>query len=220
MKIIIGFIIALVFSITTVSAEQTKETECRIYLDRFGVVKIDKDLYGCTNVVDNTVMVHKQKKIRYEIRWPDNLTDGEFYVAVQPGIIYMRGGHNNPNPNGFYWYQVISDEQYIKIAKYLDTVSSGRIKVSYRIKGSNWQYMDFSPLDVNESIIISEDRLNYLQKNRNRLMMNNLVFILYQLNGHCFFGKAVLTIQKNSFIARKTGVIITDQPLREDKGSH
>ncbi len=217
MKTNILCIVALLILISVAYAAPAKETACRIFTDRFGVAKTDRDLYDCTSVIDRTIYDRPVGKgVRYEIRWPDYLTDGELYVAVLPGLIYMRGGHNNPNSNGFYWYQILSNQQYSKIAKHLETIANGRIKRESRDNEFRTQYLRFSPLDRNEwqpeddYKLASDDRLNYLIKNRNRLMMNNLSFILDELNVHCFSGKGVLKIQKESFISRRIAIRIPD----------
>ena len=54
-----------------------------------------------------------------EIDWNSSCTDGRFILVVTPEQIYMRSGHNNPNPNRFYWVLPIDSSIYASIERTL-----------------------------------------------------------------------------------------------------
>jgi len=50
-----------------------------------------------------------------EIYWNSSCIDGSFLLVITPEQIYMRSGHNNPNPNRFYWVLPINKLTYKSI---------------------------------------------------------------------------------------------------------
>jgi hypothetical protein len=54
-----------------------------------------------------------------EIDWNSSCTDGRFILVVTPEQIYMRSGHNTPNPNRFYWVLPIDSSIYASIERTL-----------------------------------------------------------------------------------------------------
>lgn len=58
---------------------------------------------------------------RYMITWNDTPgIDGDFMLVVHPKQLFLRSGHNNPNPNYVYWVEQLSQSQYTKLVKFLD----------------------------------------------------------------------------------------------------
>jgi hypothetical protein len=58
---------------------------------------------------------------RYMIAWNDTpAIDGDFMLVVHPKQLFLRSGHNNPNPNYVYWVEQLSEGQYVKLVKFLD----------------------------------------------------------------------------------------------------
>ena len=57
---------------------------------------------------------------RYMIAWNEPGIDGDFMLVVHPTQLFLRSGHNNPNPNYVYWVERISEGQYTSIVKFLD----------------------------------------------------------------------------------------------------
>ena len=53
-----------------------------------------------------------KEKYGYEIWWPSTYNDGSLVLTITKRQIYLRSGHNNPNPNYLYWFVNITDEQY------------------------------------------------------------------------------------------------------------
>ena len=56
--------------------------------------------------------IKTKEKYGYEIRWPSTYIDGSLVLTVTKRQIYLRSGHDNPNPNYLYWFANINDEQY------------------------------------------------------------------------------------------------------------
>jgi hypothetical protein len=57
---------------------------------------------------------------RYMIAWNDTPgIDGDFMLVVHPTQLFLRSGHNNPNPNYIYWVEQLSESQYTKLVKFL-----------------------------------------------------------------------------------------------------
>ena len=56
--------------------------------------------------------IESKEKYGYEIRWPSTYIDGSLVLTVTKRQIYLRSGHDNPNPNYLYWFSNITDEQY------------------------------------------------------------------------------------------------------------
>lgn len=58
---------------------------------------------------------------RYMITWNDTPgIDGDFMLVVHPRQLFLRSGHNNPNPNFVYWVEQLSEGQYMELVKFLD----------------------------------------------------------------------------------------------------
>jgi hypothetical protein len=58
---------------------------------------------------------------RYMITWNDTPgIDGDFMLVVHPKQLFLRSGHNNPNPNYVYWVEQLSEGQYTQLVKFLD----------------------------------------------------------------------------------------------------
>ena len=41
-------------------------------------------------------------------------------LVVHPKQLFLRSGHNNPNPNYVYWVEQLSEDLYVKLVKFLD----------------------------------------------------------------------------------------------------
>lgn len=52
------------------------------------------------------------EKYGYEIRWPSLYLDGSLILVITKRQIYLRSGHENPNPNLLYWFTNITPQQY------------------------------------------------------------------------------------------------------------
>jgi hypothetical protein len=62
---------------------------------------------------------------RYMIAWNDTPgIDGDFMLVVHPTQLFLRSGHNNPNPNYVYWVEHLSEGQYRKLVGFLDTYNA------------------------------------------------------------------------------------------------
>ena len=59
----------------------------------------------------------KSKKL--EVYWNSSCTDGSYYMVITPEQIYLRSGHENPNPNRFYWVLPIDRSIYASIERTL-----------------------------------------------------------------------------------------------------
>ena len=58
---------------------------------------------------------------RYMITWNDTPgIDCEFMLVVHPKQLFLRSGHNNPNPKYVYWVGPLSEGQYTQLVKFLD----------------------------------------------------------------------------------------------------
>jgi hypothetical protein len=58
---------------------------------------------------------------RYMITWNDTPgIDGDFMLVVHPKQLFLRSGHNNPNPNYVYWVEQLSEGQYTQLVRFLD----------------------------------------------------------------------------------------------------
>lgn len=57
---------------------------------------------------------------RYMIAWNEPGIDGDFMLVVHPRQLFLRSGHNNPNPNYVYWVAPLSDAQYTRLVTFID----------------------------------------------------------------------------------------------------
>ncbi len=55
-----------------------------------------------------------------EISWSSIYIDGRYILVITPRQIYLRSGHDNPNPNYLYWLTKISDTQFDLIRSFLE----------------------------------------------------------------------------------------------------
>lgn len=73
---------------------------------------------------------------RYMITWNDTpAIDGDFMLVVHPKQLFLRSGHNNPNPNYVYWVEQLSEDLYVKLVKFLDAYKG---QVFRRDRWSQW----------------------------------------------------------------------------------
>ena len=73
---------------------------------------------------------------RYMITWNDTPgIDGDFMLVVHPKQLFLRSGHNNPNPNYVYWVQQLSDGQYPELVRFLDAYKGQQFR---RDRWSRW----------------------------------------------------------------------------------
>lgn len=73
---------------------------------------------------------------RYMISWNDTpAIDGDFILVVHPKQLFLRSGHNNPNPNYVYWVDQLSEEQYARLVKFLDAYKG---RLFRRDRWSQW----------------------------------------------------------------------------------
>ena len=73
------------------------------------IFSIQPDILHLTYPADTT---SSSEKYGYEIWWPSTYNDGSLVFTITKRQIYLRSGHNNPNPNYLYWFVNITNEQY------------------------------------------------------------------------------------------------------------
>ena|GEM_PF-1967590 len=71
-------------------------------------------------VVDPFDTVEVPRKTRITICWPAPLDDGDRCLTITRRQIWLTSTHNNPNPNYFYWFTNITDEQYRMIERWIN----------------------------------------------------------------------------------------------------
>jgi hypothetical protein len=57
---------------------------------------------------------------RYMVTWNEPAIDGDFMLVVHPTQLFLRTGHNNPNPNYVYWVEHLAEDQYATLVTFLD----------------------------------------------------------------------------------------------------
>ena len=57
---------------------------------------------------------------RYMVTWNEPAIDGDFMLVVHPTQLFLRSGHNNPNPNYVYWVEHLAEDQYASLVTFLD----------------------------------------------------------------------------------------------------
>jgi hypothetical protein len=62
-----------------------------------------------------------------EISWSSIYIDGRYILVITPRQIYLKSGHDNPNPNYLYWLTTISVTQFDMIKDFLETKQNGTI---------------------------------------------------------------------------------------------
>jgi len=73
---------------------------------------------------------------RYMITWNDTPgIDGDFMLVVHPKQLFLRSGHNNPNPNYVYWVEQLSERQSAGLVKFLDAYKG---QVFHRNSWDQW----------------------------------------------------------------------------------
>ena len=84
---------------------------------------------------------------RYMIAWNDTPgIDGDFMLVVHPTQLFLRSGHNNPNPNYVYWVEQLSEDQYTKLVRFLEAYKGQLFR---RDRWSRWP--GYSVLQAEES---------------------------------------------------------------------
>ena len=70
------------------------------------------------------------------ITWNDTPgIDGDFMLVVHPKQLFLRSGHNNPNPNFVYWVEQLSESQYTQLVKFLNAYNGQLFR---RDRWSRW----------------------------------------------------------------------------------
>ncbi len=59
-------------------------------------------------------------KTRINIYWPAPSDDGDRCLTITRRQIWLTSAHENPNPNYFYWFTSITDEQYRMIERHIN----------------------------------------------------------------------------------------------------
>ena len=73
---------------------------------------------------------------RFMITWNDTPgIDGDFMLVVHPKQLFLRSGHNNPNPNYVYWVEPLSEDQYSQLVKFIDGYNGRLFRLD---RWSNW----------------------------------------------------------------------------------
>ena len=75
-----------------------------------------------------------------EISWSSIYIDGRYILVITPRQIYLKSGHDNPNPNYLYWLTNISDSQFHKIKDYLGTTQNRTVHNYTSDNSSNLTY--------------------------------------------------------------------------------
>jgi len=127
---IINTILLIVFLTTISNSQDTVDIKYYGVDDTINVYQCRPDslfrfLYIPENIFDldydfivldfNTDTSEQVNVIEYQFDWPSNYIDGRFYIVVNPNQIYLRTGHDNPNPDFLLWVKNINREIYNKI---------------------------------------------------------------------------------------------------------
>lgn len=127
------------------------------------------------NVIIDRFLPPNGKNTVYIISWPDTLTEGNFYLEILTNMIFIRQGHNNPNPNTIYWTYPINFKQYEGIKLYLESGESNNLVKQHKINSINVQYINFKSNSTIKDI-------NTFQKFRIPTLVKDINFILSDLN--------------------------------------
>lgn len=68
-----------------------------------------------------TDTIESKEKYGYEIWWPSTYNDGSLVLTITKRQIFLRSGHNNPNPNHLYWFINITGDQFKIIEDKINT---------------------------------------------------------------------------------------------------
>jgi hypothetical protein len=67
----------------------------------------------------DTVKIDRAEITRSQIIWPAPSIEGSLEMVITRWQIWLRSGHDNPNPNHLYWITDLSKEQHDAITKVL-----------------------------------------------------------------------------------------------------
>jgi hypothetical protein len=56
----------------------------------------------------------------YRIKWPDDNIDGYYELVINIKQMYLRSGHDNPNPDNLYWIVSLTPFQYKLITQQIE----------------------------------------------------------------------------------------------------
>jgi hypothetical protein len=133
---------------------------------------------------------------RYMITWNDTPgIDGDFIFVVHPEQLFLRSGHDNPNPNYVYWVQQLSEAQYRQLVKFLDTYD-GQL-----FRRNRWNQWPGYSLFILKSPRISPEPPDRMtpevelawQSKFNAAVNSNLRRILKELNRRLSHGRTLRT---------------------------
>lgn len=103
----------------------------------------------------DTIKVTNKKSI--EISWPSLYIDGRYHLVITPKQIYLRSGHDNPNPNYLYWMTNINGNQFCLIKAYFN---SQRIKQLENITIDNSYRQSFFFINFKKEKYLKNDWTN------------------------------------------------------------
>ncbi len=123
LKSIMVFFLVLVLSMGSMAQE--RRIKSKIYScptdSTYQIKIIREDIFETDYValyVPEGIELEKQdKKVGFKIFWYSYTDEGRFSLVVNPRQIYLRTGHDNPNPNYLFWLYSITPETYSKLSE-------------------------------------------------------------------------------------------------------
>ncbi len=139
MKLIVAFLTFLLFTARSFSQDSTKVYYC----DLDPILNIPIIPETILDSEYDVIVLDYEKDFAafpfinagYEISWPSISIDGSFVIVVNPQQIYLKSGHENPNPNYVYWVKNINADLYTKIV--LSIKSNRSFRKTGAICGNN-----------------------------------------------------------------------------------
>ncbi len=138
----------------------------------------------------------------YKILW-ENPTDGHYILAIYPNHIQLREMHENPNPNSFFWFIYINDDQYKSIKTYIESKKSQRIKG----RANSLSFSEpFPHSQLPDKWWGKEDAGKIMREN----LYKNFVSLLTELNEKLAEGISKIKIPDGKRIIEKGGISLED----------
>jgi hypothetical protein len=117
-------------------------------------------------IEEDTMTDHLSQKAGIEIHWNSNFIDGRYYLILNEKQIYLKSGHENPNPNFLYWLDSLTVNQFEIISKYLLSQDNIGIKKF----NSTSRYYTFVFELYRKETVVNNDWANYQFENVTQLI--------------------------------------------------
>ncbi|RTQ50660.1 hypothetical protein EJV47_08480 [Hymenobacter gummosus] len=124
----------------------------------------------------------KTAKPGYVFDWPYHSVDGSLNMYISRRQLYLRTGHNNPNPNMLHWMQDITPAQFQAIDAVLKKPQPPFQAVRNSADFGYFRYLEFEPKTPSNPTLETEEQWKAFSTQEEQDLAGRVIRLLQQLN--------------------------------------